>query len=94
MVPLILFLTSSTMFCGSWGTTGIEHLGQKAIAALAKSNLKYDVNSVRVPTVDRELFTTVPASIASAGGIPSILSASGLSSRSRNCLEYGEKVST
>ncbi len=47
-----------------------------------------------VPTVEREVRTGLVWSMAIAGGMPRMLSAAGLSMRSRNWRAYGEKVST
>src|SRR2546426_5300555 len=49
---------------------------------------------VMVPTVDRDVLTGAVLSMASDGSTPSIRSAAGRSSLSRNCLAYGLNVST
>ena len=49
---------------------------------------------VMVPTVDRDVLTGAVLSMANDGSTPSIRSAAGRSSLSRNCLAYGLNVST
>ena len=54
------------------------------MATWANQTLKKSVNSVMVPTVEREVFTVFVCSMAMDGRMFSMESTLGLSSRSRN----------
>ena len=79
---------------GVAGTTRWPQLRQITSPARAKSRASASWISVIVPTVLRLECRPCARPTAIAGGIPSIESASGLSSFSRNWRVYGENVST
>src|SRR4051812_42045982 len=80
--------------CGLSSSTFSPVAGSKHSATWLNHTLAKSVNSVIVPTVDREVLTVFDCSIAIEGRIFSTESTFGLSSKSRNCRVYAENVST
>jgi|GEM_PF-4543437 len=64
--------------------TSLPQPPQYSVAARANRSFTKSVISVIVPTVEREVLTGFVWLMAMAGGMPEILSARGLSMRSRN----------
>ena len=75
----------SAALCGVSRFTSAEQPWQKTRPILANKSRRKSVVSVDVPTVARLLRVVFLRVTAMAGGMPSMRSAAGFSSRSRNC---------
>ncbi len=73
------------MVAGLSSSTFSPVAGSKHSATWLNQTLAKSVNSVMVPTVEREVLTVLDCSIAIEGRMFSIESTRGLSRRSRNC---------